>query len=93
MRTLSRVALAGLVLTATGCQFFASKDRDVVQKGYRGTAMEVNYVARNQEQAMAELAKKMPAILPPAGCPRRGRSRGRTSRSSTTSRSRSSIAR
>lgn len=67
MRTLTRVALAGLVLTATGCQFFASKDRDVVQKGYRGTAMEVNYVARNQEQAMAELAKKMPAILPPAG--------------------------
>ncbi|MDQ8147893.1 MAG: photosynthetic reaction center cytochrome PufC [Gemmatimonadota bacterium] len=67
MRTLTRVAFAGLVLTTTGCQFFASKDRDVVQKGYRGTAMEVNYVARNQEQAMAELAKKMPAILPPAG--------------------------
>lgn len=67
MRTLTRVAFAGLVLTTTGCQFFASKDRDVVQKGYRGTAMEVNYVARNQEQAMAELAKKVPAILPPAG--------------------------
>ena len=37
-------------------QFFASKDRDIVQKGYRGTAMEVNYVARNQDQAMADLA-------------------------------------
>ena len=65
MTPLSKLGLAGVVLLATGCQFFATKDRDVVQKGYRGTAMEVNYVAATQASAMADLAKKLPPILPP----------------------------
>lgn len=67
MRTLPTLALAGTVLLASGCQFFASKDRDVVQKGYRGTAMEVNYVKRDVETSMADLQRRLPAILPPAG--------------------------
>jgi photosynthetic reaction center cytochrome c subunit len=66
MRTLRTPVLSLLVIAVSGCQFFASKDRDVVQKGYRGTAMEVNYVARDVESSMAELQAKIPAILPPA---------------------------
>lgn len=67
MRTLPTLALAGATLLASGCQFFASKDRDIVQKGHRGTAMEVNYVKRDVETSMADLQRKLPAILPPAG--------------------------
>ncbi len=67
MRPLPTAATLALALLATGCQFFASKDRDIVQKGERGTAMEVNYVSAAQQSAMADLAKKLPPILPPAG--------------------------
>jgi photosynthetic reaction center cytochrome c subunit len=67
MHPLNRILLAAVVVGTTGCQFFGSVDRDVVQKGYRGTAMEVNYVSRDQNAAMAAMAAKMPAILPPAG--------------------------
>src|SRR5690606_12500393 len=66
MQTLRFAGLAALVLTASSCQFFQSKDRDVVQKGYRGTAMEVNYVNRDVQVALADLQKQMPAILPAA---------------------------
>ncbi len=67
MRALNTAALASLVLLATGCQFFGSKDRVVVQKGQRGTAMEINYLARDQQAAMTRLAAGIPAMLPPAG--------------------------
>jgi photosynthetic reaction center cytochrome c subunit len=66
MHALRYLTIAGLALVATGCNFFASKDRDVVQKGYRGTAMEVNYVNRDVQSAMADLQRQMPAILPAA---------------------------
>jgi photosynthetic reaction center cytochrome c subunit len=67
MRTLRTLSVAALALLATGCQFFASKDRVVVQKGERGTAMEINYVNVAQQTAMTDMAKKIPAMLPPAG--------------------------
>ena len=67
MRTLTRAAFGVTLLAISGCQFFKSEERAVVQKGYRGTAMEINYVARDVNTAMSDLAKKMPAILPPAG--------------------------
>jgi photosynthetic reaction center cytochrome c subunit len=66
MPTLRYAGLAALVLTASSCQFFKSKDRDVVQVGHRGTAMEINYVNRDVQVAMADLQKAMPAILPAA---------------------------
>jgi photosynthetic reaction center cytochrome c subunit len=37
-----------------------------VQNGLRGTAMEINYVARDVNTAMADLQQRMPAILPAA---------------------------
>ncbi|MBP7550695.1 MAG: photosynthetic reaction center cytochrome c subunit [Gemmatimonadaceae bacterium] len=67
LRTLQTAALASALLLTSACQFFGSVDRVVVQKGERGTAMEINYVARDQAAAMANLQAAMPAILPPAG--------------------------
>jgi photosynthetic reaction center cytochrome c subunit len=66
MRTTRVAAFAALTLLVTGCQFFGSKDRVVVQKGQRGTAMEINYVAATQQAGLEEMARKIPAILPPA---------------------------
>lgn len=66
MTTLRYVGLAALVLTASSCQFFKSEERAIVQQGYRGTAMEINYVNRDVQVAMADLQKAMPAILPAA---------------------------
>lgn len=67
MRLFKGSLLALAAFAVSGCQFFKSKDRDIVQQGYRGTAMEINYVNRDVQTAMADLQKKMPAILPPAG--------------------------
>lgn len=66
MHTLRLTALAGAVLLTSGCQFLGTQDRDVVQVGQRGTAMEINYVARDVETSMADLQRRMPAMLPPA---------------------------
>jgi photosynthetic reaction center cytochrome c subunit len=66
MQILRLTAMAGVVVLASGCQFFKSADREVVQKGYRGTAMEINYVARDVQTSMADLQRQMPAMLPPA---------------------------
>lgn len=66
MRTLTRAAFGVTLLAISGCQFFKSEERVVVQKGHRGTAMEINYVARDVNTAMNDLAQKMPAILPRA---------------------------
>lgn len=66
MLTLRLAALAGVVLLASSCHVFKSKDREIVQNGVRGTAMEINYVARDVNTAMSDLQKRMPAILPAA---------------------------
>jgi len=66
MRSLTRAAFGVTLLALSGCQFFKSEERVIVQKGYRGTAMEINYVARDVNAAMNDLARQMPAILPPA---------------------------
>jgi hypothetical protein len=39
MQTLRHTALLGVMLVASSCKFFASKDRDIVQTGQRGTGM------------------------------------------------------
>lgn len=64
MRSSMRVALVAVVLASSGCKFVGSEARTVVQKGERGTAMEINYVARDQQTAMNDLARRLPAILP-----------------------------
>jgi len=66
------MALAGVLLLTSACQFFGSKERVIVQKGERGTGMEINYLARDQQTAMNTLAAGIPAILPPAGPPPAG---------------------
>ncbi len=65
MLTLRHTALVGVMLFATSCKFFG-KEREVVQVGQAGTAMEINYVARDVESAMADLQRRMPAMLPAA---------------------------
>lgn len=67
MRTLPNLGIAALALFATACQFTTPNQRAPVQKGNRGTAMEINYSQVAQQTAMADLAKKIPAMLPPAG--------------------------
>jgi photosynthetic reaction center cytochrome c subunit len=67
MRPFNAMALASVLVLTSACQFFGSKERVAVQKGERGTGMEVNYLARDQQTAMNTLASGIPAILPPAG--------------------------
>lgn len=66
MRTLKGSLLAAAVLAVAGCDYVRPSNREVVQTGYRGTAMEINYQARDVASSMADLQEKMPDILPPA---------------------------
>ena len=70
MRTLRSAGLVALVLTASSCHFFKTEERAVVQKGYRGTAMEINYVNRDVQAATDKFAK--PARFERGDRPERG---------------------
>jgi photosynthetic reaction center cytochrome c subunit len=63
---LLRVAVLSSVVVAGGCQF-GPEERVTTQRGYRGTAMEVTYDERAQQEKYQEIVKAIPVSIAPAG--------------------------
>jgi len=66
----ARLVVAGAcLLVVAGCQLGR---KETVQRGYRGTAMELIYDKSDLAKQFAEVAAHIPAAIPPAGPPTAG---------------------